>query len=126
MAAAAAPAAPFFLACPRSLRLILAPCLHFSIPANMSHSWLNRANALGTFAGTVLAVVCLAVTATGDCWVGWWAGSLHIASPVCAALIAMTCVSADLLHRSHPFVACDFVGTEGLQKEFGHDRVRLP
>lgn len=58
----------------------------------MSHTWLNRANALGTFAGTVLAVVCLAVTAT------------------------------DYLHASHPRVSCGFVGTEGLQKEFGHDR----
>ncbi|KAI7840972.1 hypothetical protein COHA_005201 [Chlorella ohadii] len=58
----------------------------------MTHSWVSRANALATYAGTVLAVVCLAVTAT------------------------------DYFHRATPAVHCDFVGTEGLQKEFGHDR----
>lgn len=35
------------------------------LEAEMSHSWVSRANALATYAGTVLAVVCLAVTATG-------------------------------------------------------------
>lgn len=38
------------------------PCTSRS---SMSHTWLSRANALATYAGTVLAVVCLAVTATG-------------------------------------------------------------
>ncbi|PSC70612.1 signal peptidase complex subunit 3B [Micractinium conductrix] len=61
----------------------------------MSHSWLSRANALATFAGTVLAVVCLAVTAT------------------------------DYFHKSQPVLSCEFVGTEGLQKEFGHDRAHV-
>ncbi len=35
------------------------PCMQ------MTHSWVSRSNALATYAGTVLAVVCLAVTATG-------------------------------------------------------------
>jgi hypothetical protein len=30
-------------------------------------TYLHRLNSLGTFTGTVLAAVCLAVTATGEC-----------------------------------------------------------
>lgn len=55
-------------------------------------TYLHRLNSLATFTGTVLAVACLAVTAT------------------------------DFVHTGEPLVTCEHVGTEGLQKEFGHDR----
>jgi hypothetical protein len=34
-------------------------------------------------------------------------------------------IAADFVHSGKPLVTCEHVGTEGLQKEFGHDRVRL-
>lgn len=61
----------------------------------MSATWLSRANALATFAGTVLAILALAVTCT------------------------------DYLHKGQPVVEVNFVGTESLQKEFGHDRAHI-
>lgn len=59
------------------------------------HSFWYRANALATFAGTVLAGMCLLVTIT------------------------------DYFHTSHPSVSCTYLGVEGLQKEFGHDRAYI-
>lgn len=103
----------------------------------MSHSWLSRANALATFAGTVLAVVCLAVTATGAadgaprcapaastarCRGLRLARSL-LPSRLKGSLVPSLPVT-DYFHKSQPVLSCEFVGTEGLQKEFGHDRVR--
>ena len=32
------------------------------------HTFIQRANSLLTYAGTVLAVLCLATTITGDLW----------------------------------------------------------
>ena len=59
------------------------------------HSFWNRLNALLTFAATVLAGMALCATFT------------------------------DYLHRANPTVECSFSGVEGLQREFGHDRVSL-
>lgn len=61
----------------------------------MSSTWISRGNSLLTFAGSVLAAMALATTCT------------------------------DYFHRSDPRVSCSFVGTEGLQKEFGHDRAHI-
>lgn len=99
----------------------------------MSHSWVSRANALATYAGTVLAVVCLAVTATGAAVASRLAcRSAPFAVPAGLAILPSLPpflteppnALADYFHKSAPVVHCDFVGTEGLQKEFGHDRVR--
>ena len=59
------------------------------------HSFWYRLNALLTFAATVLAGMALCATFT------------------------------DYLHRANPAVECSFSGVEGLQREFGHDRVSL-
>ena len=85
---------------------------------------------MATYAGTVLAVVCLAVTATGALSS---ARILRARRPALRVLPPAPLLStprphdacpADYFHKSAPVVRCDFVGTEGLQKEFGHDRVR--
>ena len=105
------------------------------LQVQMTHSWVSRANALATYAGTVLAVVCLAVTATGGCLPTHMLlllctnGACAAASAVpgfqaCPCLGGPLYSLADYFHRATPAVHCDFVGTEGLQKEFGHDRVR--
>lgn len=31
---------------------------------------------------------------------------------------------ADVFHTAHPSVTCEFKGIDGLQREYGHDRVR--
>lgn len=106
-----------------------------ALQVQMTHSWVSRANALATYAGTVLAVVCLAVTATGGlpadahaaAAMYQWSVRLPVqcpdSKPVLGSMPPLYSL-ADYFHRATPVVHCDFVGTEGLQKEFGHDRVR--
>jgi hypothetical protein len=91
------------------------------------HSVTLRTNSLLTYAGSVLAVMCLAVTLTGKkVFLHVWCQiSKEPSEPSSSSHLIFILDDAfvDVVHKATTFVDCAFVGIEGLQKEFGHDRV---
>jgi len=89
------------------------------------HNFLQRTNALGTYAATVLAIMCIAVTFTGTFPI--LASSLLSESnniDQLAVTFTVPFFSTDHFHVSDPKVSLEFLGAEGLKKQKVGDRVR--
>lgn len=81
------------------------------------HTYLQRLNAVGTFAGTVLAAFAGLVAITGMLTI-----QVKHAPRWCTPTKTTT---TGLLHRSNPTAQISLNAIEGLQREFGVDRVRV-